>query len=457
MTTFSLRSKAVMLGVAAVGWSLSAHAGLADVEAGLKAGVAHQPRELLVQFKADQSATVRQQALKAVAARTLQSLRAAQAGRGELQRVVLPEGRSLLAAVKALQKMPGVAFAEPNWTIRAQAVAADSYYADGSQWGVYGATSPLQTNVYGSGAAVAWDHGNTCKKNMPAIGVIDEGIMVAHKDLNRNIWTNLLEADGLTDGDGNGMAGDVHGWDFFNGDASVFDDVSDDHGTQVAGIIAAKASTTGEQGIAGVCWWAQLIPAKIMNTGTGNVANAIAALDYMVDLKARHNLPLKAVTAAWGSNGYSEALEAAIARAGAADILVIAAAGNGGQNNDLFPFYPASYEQPNIISVTAIGSAGALPGFSNFGPKSVHLAAPGAGIYTTTPVYKSGAYKSSYAAMSGTSWAAAFVAGAVGLYQSSHPTASAAEIKAAILASTVPTPSLSGKVATGGRLDASGF
>ncbi len=63
-------------------------------------------------------------------------------------------------------------------------------------------------------------------------------------------------------------------------------------------------------------------------------------------------------------------------------VLVVAAAGNGGvdgrgDNNDVFPFYPASYDSPNIISVAAINRTGSLAIFPNYGQVSVDVAAPG--------------------------------------------------------------------------------
>jgi subtilisin family serine protease len=142
----------------------------------------------------------------------------------------------------------------------------------------------------------------------------------------------------------------------------------------------------------------------------------------------------------------------AIGRANSANILFIAAAGNGGSdqvgdNNDTTPHYPSTYSNPNIIAVAAITSTGARASFSNYGPTTVDIGAPGAAIWSTT------AYNI-YESYSGTSMATPHVTGAAALYASTHPGATAAAIKNALLSSAVPTSSMAGVTTTGGRLDA---
>jgi serine protease len=453
VTKFKLNLFGAALAAMALASPLAANASAEQVEASLRTSASFVPSELLVQFRGGVSAATRSAALSAVGGRMLEKLRAARGETGDLQRVRLPQGASVAAAARVLRTHAGVEFAEPNWVYTTQSVSADPYYTSGNTWGVYGANTPLFTNQYGSGAAAAWNRGNTCLSKI-FVGILDEGVMTTHKDLQKNVWVNPYDAAEGTDEDGNGYVDDINGWDFLNNDNSVFDGLGDEHGTQVAGIIGAQGN---DKGMAGVCWVTNMVVAKIMDSGKGNAANAIKALDYLIDLKARHGLKVTAVNASWGGEGYSDTLKAAIQRAADADILFVTASGNGGGNIDKTPFYPASYKLPNMITVAAITNTGGLAGYSNWGPGTVDIGAPGAGIYTTNPVFKSGEFKSGYASLSGTSWAAAFVTGAAALYASSHPNSSAAAIKSAIITSALPTTSLNGKVATGARLDASGF
>jgi subtilisin family serine protease len=168
---------------------------------------------------------------------------------------------------------------------------------------------------------------------------------------------------------------------------------------------------------------------------------------------------LPATNNSWGGGGFSQALANAIDRANSANILFIAAAGNGGNdgvgdNNNTTANYPSNYTNPNIIAVAAITSTGALASYSNYGSSTVDIGAPGSGIISTVP---SRNLTSAYASYSGTSMATPHVTGGAALYAASNPTASAAAIKLAILNSAVPTASLSGKCVTGGRLNLSGF
>jgi subtilisin family serine protease len=147
-------------------------------------------------------------------------------------------------------------------------------------------------------------------------------------------------------------------------------------------------------------------------------------------------------------------LKDAIDRAGAKNILFIAAAGNSGTNNDATASYPSGYTSSNIIAVASITNTGALSSFSQYGLTTVDLGAPGSSIYSTLP--GSGG-TSSYGTYSGTSMATPHVTGAAALYAASNSGASAAQIKTAIMNAVTPTTSLSGKCVSGGRLNVSTF
>jgi subtilisin family serine protease len=346
------------------------------------------------------------------------------------------------AAIVQLQRNPMVEYAEPNWIYSHQAVSNDPYFTNGSLWGMYGdASSPA--NAFGSQAAEAWSAGYTGSSDI-YVGIIDEGVNFQHPDLLANVWTNPFDlVDGI-DNDGNGRVDDINGWDFNGNDNTVYDGRSDDHGTHVAGTIAAKGGNAA--GVVGVNWNVKYISAKFLGANGGTTANAIKAVDYMTDLKTRHNLNIVATNNSWGGGGYSQSLLDAINRGGKADILFVAAAGNSGLNTDVSLFYPAGYESDAIISVAAINNTGGLASFSNYGIKSVDIGAPGVDIYSTLPNNKYGSYN-------GTSMAAPHVTGAAALYASTHPGASAAAIKSAIINTATPTASLAGKTVTGGRLN----
>jgi subtilisin family serine protease len=280
--------------------------------------------------------------------------------------------------------------------------------------------------------------------------------MYTHTDLAANSAVNPGEIAGNgADDDGNGYIDDVRGWDFANNDSSVFDGTTDDHGTHVAGTIGGAGGNG--TGVAGVCWSVKLMNAKFLGRNGGTTANAVKAVDYFTDLKTRHGLNLVATSNSWGGGGFSQALQDAIGRANNADILFIAAAGNSTYNCETSSCYPGEYPNANVISVASITSSGGISSFSNYGSTTVDLGAPGSGIYSTLPKNVKGVLTSGYGSYSGTSMATPHVSGAAALYAAYHPGSSAATIKSAILSSTVPTTSLSGKTVTGGRLNVSGF
>ena len=422
------------------------------------------PGELIVQFRSGASEREQARALGRANAEKLEDLTTApmrDEGRGDLVLARHQPDLSQRAAIQAIRNDPAVEFAEPNWIYTHQAVSNDPYYTNGSLWGMYGdATSPA--NQYGSQAGEAWAANHTGSSTV-YVGVIDEGIQYTHPDLDANVWTNPYDPANGIDDDGNGYVDDIHGWDFDGNNNTIYDGGTkgnlDDHGTHVAGTIGAEGGNG--TGVVGVNWNVTYISGKFLGRRGGTTTNAIKAVDYFTDLKTRHGLNIVATNNSWGGGGFSQALLDAITRGAKADILFIAAAGNGGSdgvgdNNDTTPSYPSNYDTTSgagydcVIAVAAITSSGSKSGFSNYGATTVDLGAPGSGVYSTT------AYNT-YSSYSGTSMATPHVTGGAALYASTHPGSSAAQIKNAILSSTIPTASLSGKTVTGGRLNVSGF
>lgn len=415
------------------------------------------PGEVLVGFDRASSAADRDRA----AARVRATRRAAVTGQRAgtpVDLLTLRGGASNAAAIDQLLQDPAVAYAEPNWRVQHALASNDPFYTQGLLYGMYGDTT-TPGNAFGSQAGEAWAAGHIGSRGV-YVGVIDEGIQFTHPDLDANVWTNQFDpVDGI-DNDANGYIDDTHGWDFANSDNSIYDGGSkgaggvDSHGTHVTGTIGAEGANA--TGVAGVNWAVSAISGKFLGRNGGTIANAIRSVDYFTDLKTRHAMNIVATNNSWGGGGFSQALLEAITRGAQANILFVAAAGNSATNNDSTASYPSNYDTTSavgydaVIAVAAIDSKGALASFSQYGAQTVDLGAPGVNINSTLPVNKYGAY-------SGTSMATPHVTGAAALYASTHPGSTAAQIRNAILTSTLPTASLTGKTVTGGRLNAGGF
>ena len=308
-----------------------------------------------------------------------------------------------------------------------------------SQWALGG----TGTSGPGLHAADAW--GVTTGSRQVVVAVIDSGIDFTHPDLAANIWTNPLEIAGNgKDDDGNGYVDDVHGWDFVDNDNTPQDGFY--HGTFVSGIIGAVGNNS--LGVSGVNWQVSILPVRFQgNNGLGYTGAAIYALNYVTQLK-REGIPIVATNISWGGlTSLSSSVDTAIRAEVAAGITVVVAAGNDGSDTDLVPRYPSSFTSDGMITVAATDSADRLAGFSNYGATSIDVGAPGVGILSTLPGGR-------YGSISGTSFAAPQVTGTVALLAAARPNATVAQIRSAILDSVDVVPGLTGKVATGGRVNA---
>lgn len=292
-------------------------------------------------------------------------------------------------------------------------------------------------------ASSAWNL--TTGSKSVVVGVIDTGIDYNHPDLAANVWKNPGEIAGNgIDDDGNGFVDDVYGFNFVSNTGNVMDD--NGHGTHVSGTIAAVGNNS--RGVVGVNWNTSVMALKFLdNTGSGYISNAILAVNYATMMKSRYGVNIKVLNNSWGGGGYSAALDSAIQASNNAGILFVAAAGNSGTNNDTTAQYPANFTSPNVISVAASDQNDQLASFSCYGASTVDLAAPGVSIYSTLPNNRYGIY-------SGTSMATPLVSGVAALAWAYKPNASVTDIRNALLNGVDHISSLSGKVASGGRLNA---
>lgn len=356
----------------------------------------------------------------------------------EGQLLVTTAGVSQMAAESWLRTNPMIAYYEPNLIVTVSQIPNDPSFP--SLYGLHNTGQTGGTMDADIDAPEAWDI--TTGSSNDVVAVFDTGIDWTHPDLAANVWTNPGEigGDGI-DNDRNGFIDDIRGWDFVQDDNNPMD--TDGHGTHVSGTIGALGNNA--VGVAGVNWNVKILPLRIFNPFAG-IDDVVRGLRYVVAKG------VKVSNHSWGGGSYSVTLFNAIQEAGTNGHLFVAAAGNGGldwigDDNDRFPDYPASYNLDNIISVAATDKNDRLASFSNYGATSVDLAAPGVNIYSTVP-------GNDYDYGSGTSMAAPHVSGVAALAWAAKPNATMAEVRNAILAGVDPISSLSGKVATGGRLNA---
>jgi thermitase len=378
------------------------------------------PGRLIVNFKTAVSHAAARDALDRAGARVVRELSGIRAF------TVRPRGdRSRASLGRALRRLKGVRYAEHDFYLRTSATVPDD---------------PLFARQYGLpsdpgiAATSAWDHRTKCGR----VATLDSGAQLDHPDLKGNFWHNPDEIKGNDkDDDHNGYVDDYYGVDIYDGSGGGAD--ADGHGTHVAGILGGRGNNA--LGVAGVCWQAQIMPIRFMNAnGRGSTSDAVAGIEYAISEHA------KVLNCSFGSSSKSSALADAVGDAKGKGVLLVVAAGNDGDSIDKTPEYPASYTYANILTVAATTDADKLASFSNFGSKSVDLAAPGDDIWST---YLGSGYKQ----LSGTSMAAPFVAGAAAMLRAKDSDLSYSDVKSALKKTVDKLPALSGKTVTGGRIN----
>ncbi len=312
------------------------------------------------------------------------------------------------------------------------------------------------------------------------VAISDSGVDIDHPDLAPNIYTNPKEIPGNgIDDDNNGYIDDVHGANVVTRDGDVRDVYG--HGTFMAGIIAARMNNNvGISGVAQI----KILPVNFFTTEddgfpVATMADAARSLLYSIAAGA------SIINASWSSELYTageeavppedaQALKDAVLATNDAGVLLVCIAGNKGYDNDKSLLYPGAYKLPNQIVVAATDYNDKIWAdyFGNFlitgfGQTSVHLAAPGVSILTTSArgscllCSLSDDPDDWYALVDGTSASAAFVTGVAALVKSKYPEDLAPVIKSRILGGVDQLDTLYDReghpyVATAGRLNAFG-
>jgi serine protease len=464
-----MSSRTLLASLASLGLGLTASAQEAVIDARLDAithaktvaaleanpSLQRNPFAVLVRFRPGASNAARAGARAAAGATTIRRYRIVP-GLELVRTTQSPE-----ATIAALRASPAVAYAELDQVMRMSEDPPQRFPSDPTfypaSWGMHNDGQFFNNRQATAGADVNAPEAWYVTTGDPGfvVAIIDTGIQWTHHNLNDNIWTNPGEVlDGI-DNDGNGYIDDVRGWDFYSQDNDPDDE--NGHGTHVAGTVGAEEGGPEElKGVVGMMWQCRLMPLRFLGpTGSGLMSDAALALQYATE---------KGVKVSNNSYGYVggaiiQSLYDAINASKSVDHIVVAAAGNGGtdgigDNNDgNKKVYPASFNLDNIISVAATDMSDARPSWSNYGPTSVDLGAPGVYILSTYLLDWGGpGYTQRF--LDGTSMAAPHVAGTVGLVYCQNPGWSYQQVRAKVIDTARPVPSLAGKTVSGGVLDA---
>jgi len=354
-----------------IGLLLSQNMTFASAPRHLTGGIQFVPNQVLVKFKSGMAVSGAQLATN-YGAQAIQAV----GNQPDFVLATLSPGQTVEQAVGAFKNDPNVAYAQPNYIYHAAAVPSDPQY--GQLWAAKNTGQTVNSVVQGEGwiyptnnpgtvgddmnLESAWNVQTDC--STVVIAVVDSGINYNSTDLAANMWM------------GNAKHGQNFSPDVATGVGSDPMDITG-HGTHVAGIIGAAANN----GIAGtgVCWAAKLMAVRVLDaTGVGTTATIISGVAYAVANGAKIiNMSIG------GSTAFDQAYSDAITSAQTSNVLVVAAAGNNGHDNDVTPDWPCNFTQANLLCVAALDQSYALATFSDWGATSVDVGAPGTNIYST--------------------------------------------------------------------------
>jgi len=398
----------------------------------------HVAGQVILKFKSGVIESDKDDFLSQLQARTLRVLPRSRIHHLQLTDLTVEE------VLRRYRDDPRVAYIEPNYIVPLVAVPNDPQFNllwNFANDGQTGGTPGVDIN-----AIAAWDLVTAAPDVL--VGVVDSGVDYIHEDLAANIYLNPGEIAGNgIDDDGNGFIDDIRGWNFSADNNNPKDTFG--HGTSIAGIIGAVGNNG--IGVVGLAWDINILPVKWAQGFTGDLAAVLAATEYATQMG------VDIMNHSWGehfTNPPNSLLEV-FQDANDAGILLVCAAGNEGQDVEVTPFYPASFDLPNIVAVAASDHNDDLPVFSNYGSLSIDLAAPGAAIHSTliNDGYGLFGVGGPFLPGSGTSFAAPHVTGALALMQQHLPELTPQELKQRLLNTVDLQPLFAGTVLSGGRLD----
>ena len=274
------------------------------------------------------------------------------------------------------------------------------------------------------------------------IAFLDSGLNYNHPLVAHNVKVNEGEIPGNgLDDDQNGKVDDYTGYDLFHDDPYPFDDSG--HGSRVTGLGASAL---------GLAQKARVLPVKVSGLGTFSIETLISAIYYAVDSGAQIINVSLVISSPHSDQGLKVAAENAIAYAKAHGVLIVAGAGNDGQQSQYL--FPAGFPSDNIITVGAVDGNGLLAPYSNWGVQ-IDIAAPGgtdADMISSIYMYNPKSYL--YSKATGTSLATSLVSGLAAQILSINPQLSPDELIDIIISTGDDSRALQWKVKSASVINA---